>query len=585
MPPCEPLLEQATCLWSDGTRRVAVHLSAEVTNELTAESRVAFKRVPRRGLEIGGVLLGRKEGEDGLTTFWIDSFLPLDCEHRSGPSYLLSDSDHLLLQTALASHATNVVGLYRSHTRSDKPWADATDVELVRQCFGLRDALMLILGPAAAIGDLFLHGQGALHCMHEFALPSAMESMMALRQMPPPLPGQSSPDPRRRRLRHVEIPAIEPAPPCRFEAGTHRSLIRSIGNTERGKRGLLIVLACLILTASVSALSRFRRSAPLDARRAPVYLNLTVERSGSALRVVWDRNSPAVQSATRAVLQIDDGADHIVRNLTAAQLKEGSGVYEPKTLDQTFRLDLYSTDPEATGIVKAVHVPSPAGPRVPSPIRSAKAAVSPVSSAVAPTPHPAAAAPALDQPQASDSSSIVTQPAAAPLLGGKEAPDVQAPVQQGERPRESTPTAPERPQIGNVNPQPASVNQVRTVRVSAEPVLGSRLKHFVGGVPLLRRLGRQGKPSPPVPIYRAPLVIGSIPESQKVVKPVFVDVKLNVAASGTVQGAEVVDYGDPPNWVLADSALAAARRWTFQPARVEDTPVASDVILHFEFLP
>ena len=67
--------------------------------------------------------------------------------------------------------------------------------------------------------------------------------------------------------------------------------------------------------------------------------------------------------------------------------------------------------------------------------------------------------------------------------------------------------------------------------------------------------------------------------------PVAVNVKVRVAESGTVMLAEVEDYGDPPNWRLAAAALDAARRWTFEPARVEDTAVPSDVILHFRFTP
>jgi outer membrane biosynthesis protein TonB len=64
-----------------------------------------------------------------------------------------------------------------------------------------------------------------------------------------------------------------------------------------------------------------------------------------------------------------------------------------------------------------------------------------------------------------------------------------------------------------------------------------------------------------------------------------VNVKVRVAESGAVMLAEVEDYGDPPNWRLAAAALDAARRWTFEPARVEDTAVPSDVILHFRFTP
>jgi TonB family protein len=68
-------------------------------------------------------------------------------------------------------------------------------------------------------------------------------------------------------------------------------------------------------------------------------------------------------------------------------------------------------------------------------------------------------------------------------------------------------------------------------------------------------------------------------------RPVSVDVKVSVGESGIVEDAEVIDFGDPLGVALANSALAAARRWTFEPARVEDLAVSSKVILHFRFTP
>ncbi|MEO8051865.1 MAG: TonB family protein [Acidobacteriota bacterium] len=88
----------------------------------------------------------------------------------------------------------------------------------------------------------------------------------------------------------------------------------------------------------------------------------------------------------------------------------------------------------------------------------------------------------------------------------------------------------------------------------------------------------------PIPLYQAQPTF-KLSNEQKLVEPVSVDVKVQVAESGAVTDAEVVDYGDPPNFPLANSALAAARNWTFQPSRVDDIPVASQVVLHFYFSP
>jgi len=85
-------------------------------------------------------------------------------------------------------------------------------------------------------------------------------------------------------------------------------------------------------------------------------------------------------------------------------------------------------------------------------------------------------------------------------------------------------------------------------------------------------------------VYRAQPTL-KIPDKQTLIHPVAVDVKVFVAESGTVKNAEVVEYGDPPNWSLANAALVAARKWTFEPARVEEMPVSSEVLLHFRFTP
>ena len=108
------------CVWSQTSGNFAIHIPPEIIGKLCTESLVAFKRVPRRGLETGGILLGRTEFQGDTTTFWIEGFAPIESEHRFGPSYLLSDSDFARLQTELTKNATASLGIYRSQTRSDQ---------------------------------------------------------------------------------------------------------------------------------------------------------------------------------------------------------------------------------------------------------------------------------------------------------------------------------------------------------------------------------------------------------------------------------------------------------------------------------
>ncbi len=105
-------------------------------------------------------------------------------------------------------------------------------------------------------------------------------------------------------------------------------------------------------------------------------------------------------------------------------------------------------------------------------------------------------------------------------------------------------------------------------------------------IPLVRRLKKPDRTTAAVPIYKAKPVLGNgNTESLNVVRPLAVDVKVSVAETGAVQSAEITDYGDPPNWNLATAALNAARQWTFAPARRDESPVSSEMILHFHFNP
>ncbi len=157
-----------------------------------------------------------------------------------------------------------------------------------------------------------------------------------------------------------------------------------------GNWRLTAAVVFLALAATVGALSYYHRLSAVRSAdlRQPKYLHLTVEQAGAALRIVWDRNSPAIRSATRGVLHIDDGTYHGDQSLAPSQLNAGSFLYEPKSAERRFRLDLYSVEPNATGTVEIItHVPAPLppAPSVPSGASSANPAPTPTP---APLPQP-----------------------------------------------------------------------------------------------------------------------------------------------------------------------------------------------------
>jgi protein TonB len=370
---------------------------------------------------------------------------------------------------------------------------------------------------------------------------------------------------------------------------------------RRGPWMLAAALAVLLVTAalSVRSYSAPRTAAPI--RSALEYIQLGVEREGSSLRVRWDGNSTTLRDATRAVLHVQDGDIQVDRILTASELSAGSAAYEPKNSDLAFRLDVYSANPHATGQLQVMNLASlpeipPArpqeariqpGPRATpdardaifTPVVNVEPAVAPsiakadeVSEIPAPVSKPADG-PKPEAPQAEPSRSDKAE---------TKAPDV--PVSSGPKVSEKSP--PPTVAVAAERAAPTTIPTTKSgpsVSVLAEPV-SSRLGHVVGKVPLLRRLKGHDNVTAPVPVYQAQPSL-KLPGQQRVTEPVLVDVKVDVAESGKVSEAEIVAYGEPPNFSLANAALAAARQWTFKPARTEDLPVSSQVVLHFRFQP
>ena len=72
----------------------------------------------------------------------------------------------------------------------------------------------------------------------------------------------------------------------------------------------------------------------------PFSVGLTVTRDGDNLGVRWDRQSPAIRTATQGLLLIEDGSTTRPVSLSADQLQTGSVVYPHKTGAVKFRLEL-----------------------------------------------------------------------------------------------------------------------------------------------------------------------------------------------------------------------------------------------------
>ena len=126
----------------------SITLASSLVSDVTREAIEGFLALPKRGLEVGGILFGHAS-EESPSSVYVDGFEPVACEHRFGPSYTFSDRDRERLNMILAGlrqQDARIVGWYRSYTGRDMAMDDH-DRELIRDHFGDCDLVYLLVRP------------------------------------------------------------------------------------------------------------------------------------------------------------------------------------------------------------------------------------------------------------------------------------------------------------------------------------------------------------------------------------------------------------------------------------------------------
>jgi hypothetical protein len=589
------------------TRRIGVHLSLEVMDRIGMLVIEAFKSIPRRGLEIGGLLLGSKRSEGDRMIVVVDDFEPLPSEHRQGPSLLLSERDLDLLEQRLAEKRPAVVGFYRSHTRSDVLALAPEDAELMARHFPGAADILLLIRPASGVPGIaaialretgrdpellcgeFPFERGQLiadgYRMVQAAQPQRGAAAEVMHgpppsSAPPVLPAARAAAPASRR---------EPA------MAAMRTVYRKLQRVPHISRWLWAPVAALGLVAWALFLWPEPRPAaqPAPARapsaRAPSAANLAlrVVRDGDALRLEWDRNSRDLRGAS-GVLHIADGERQSRWSLDSRQLSEGSVLYWPKGSDVNFRLEISRQGQTASESVRAIGVGQPASPSRPAPALPQRPEA-PVARRLPPRgaepqqPAPFTAArehspapqPERREPPAPRPSPFAASPqqraATVPPPVSEPAP----PVSTAE-PESEAPPAPE--------PEPAARPAGEPfVSATAEPDRGSRVGRAFSRIPLLGRLRRERPEVIPPRVVRR--VLPSVPDRlrRSLRQPLAVEVRAYVSATGNVEYAELLSDGTGRRRQFASLAVYAARQWQFVPAREGERAVPDEMILRFRF--
>lgn len=569
-------------VWKDEAGALTIEWPLSLLERLGLDALEAFKSLPRRGLEIGGLLLGSVRTSDGHTTVRIEDYQPVPSEHRFGPSYVLSEVDFETFDGIFARHP-EAVGMYRTDTHSNSLILQKDTGLIFQRHFMSPESILLLVHPASRKAAFCRNSAGGLSLVHVVPIYTAGIAQPAeIAEPEPRRVAAVAPPASARRASEMRLPGNEavavesrqtvvasPAPEAQP---------RGVGGARpRRFRGeIWTIRAAALMVGGLLGAFAWRVMEPRQPATHPAApvsnstgVALRVNHLGQMLLLAWDRDAAGIADASHAILHVTDGNRKIDLPLTPTELGSGRFSYWPATRNVTFRLDTFRANRNtgnAVGVVANQPINSgvvaASGPALPRPATSRQAEV-----------HRWAKASSDDRETAELETNTASRaefeaPRPAPFSPlPKPAP---APVTASIPPAVAPPKAAPEPRI----------------EVSAVPEPPSRWSRALGHVPLLRRLKKQSQVAvPPQPVHEARPSL-SAAERRDLITEVPIDVRVYITESGKVDFAELLDTKSATRHPeLADDAVFAARRWSFRPARLGNDDVASQMVLHFIFKP
>lgn len=365
-------------VWEVAGKPIAIHLEFGVVDRMAMDVMKGFGAVPKRGAEVGGVLLGTFGEADGKTVVRIEEFQPIVCDYLRGPSYLLTEKDEARFAEAVAKAKTGEllpVGFYRSHTREGLGLADE-DLALFGKYFGQMRQVILLVRPFATktsmAGFFFPEGESFRRESSYQEFPFRRKDLgggnsPALRNLAAELPAAGTapletqgPDLREwiktqrgESLRPAKTEAVE-AP--RFGLSQENSTAKFRSRWVWAPLSLVFLIVGVV-TGFQGAMMLNRGDVELAAARS-VSMGLSAGVENGKIAVRWNRESAPIQNAQAGSLRILDGEFSKVVTLDERQLRNGSVVYMSAENRVSFRLEV--TTRQRTQVIETVDY-QPAG--------------------------------------------------------------------------------------------------------------------------------------------------------------------------------------------------------------------------------
>lgn len=358
-------------LWAPTGKDASVTLDLDVVDRMLADVMRGFGVMPKRGVEVGGVLLGEFTGSGGVR---VTDYELVSCQHTRGSSWLLSaeETDRLraVCDRWLSSPGghTTVIGLFRSHTREGFQ-VTPEDADLLDRMAPDPSSVYLLVKPYAtrvSVAGFYFREDGGIRTMG----PPYLEFPFRRRELAgeestPGMPAAAVAP------QAASVPSAVPAQPefsfGGYNQGESKTMTDSISSMELYKDdassataaeaakkrrtsgwvwlplSFVFLLLGVVLGFQV-ALSVGQKMPSALRPPDPYQMNLTASRSGSSVHISWDRSAPAIQSAPRGVLHIMDGETEQRVELDALQLMNGSVLYRRAAKSVKFRLEVFTSN-------------------------------------------------------------------------------------------------------------------------------------------------------------------------------------------------------------------------------------------------
>jgi hypothetical protein len=141
--------ETEYAFWNSPDQPFRITYSLDQFHQIDFEVSEGYRRIPHGGIEVGGLLFGMVE-PSGVR---IQAFRLIECEHATGPSFILSERDLERLQEQMNRSASDgdlvgleILGWFIAHTRTALRLSDR-EVDLFNRFFPKRHQLTVLVKP------------------------------------------------------------------------------------------------------------------------------------------------------------------------------------------------------------------------------------------------------------------------------------------------------------------------------------------------------------------------------------------------------------------------------------------------------